>query len=369
MGHKVHPYGFRLGIIRQPRGRWFAAGRAFKEWLVADLKVRRFIRKTHRNAAISDVLVDRTRDSVTITIVTAKPGVIIGRGGKDVDVLRQTLEKMTGKKTRVNVEEAREPDLNAQLVAESIARQIERRVSHRWAMRQSVERALRQGAKGIRVKISGRLGGVEIARSESIGPMGRVPLQTLRADIDYGLDVAHTTYGPIGVKVWVYRGDVLPARKAHVEEEAAIEALADEIAEAQRQLHGEDTPVVAAEGPINVSAVAEALKPVVAEVVEAEEGPTAPAPKPITFEMPVPQESAFVAELMEDGEPVAAAMEIEEPEAPVAEAVAEEAPVVAEEAPAAEEPAAEVEEPAVEVEEPAEEAPAEEEEARGDVDA
>ncbi len=353
MGQKVHPYGFRLGIIRQSRGRWFAAGRSFREWLVEDLKIRRYIKKTHRNAAISDVLVDRTRDSVTITIVTAKPGVIIGRGGKDVDVLRQTLEKMTGKKTRVNVEEAHEPDLNAQLVAESIARQIERRVSHRWAMRQSVERAMRQGAKGIRVKIAGRLGGVEIARSESLGPVGRVPLQTLRADIDYGADVGHTTYGPIGVKVWVYRGDVLPARKARVEEEAAIEALADEIAEAQRQLHGDEEAAVT-EGPIDVSAVAEAFKPEVAEAptveepaaavveaapaeVAAEEVPATPAPIPVTFEMPVAEESTFVAELMEEAEPVAAAMEMDEPEAaPEPEAVEP----ATEEPPAQEPPAA-----------------------------
>jgi small subunit ribosomal protein S3 len=349
MGQKVHPYGFRLGIIRQPRGRWFATGKSFREWLVEDLKMRRYIKKTHRNAAISDVLIDRTRDSVTITIVTAKPGVIIGRGGKDVDVLRQLFEKMTGKKTRVNVEEAHEPDLNAQLVAESIARQIERRVSHRWAMRQSVERAMRQGAKGIRVKIAGRLGGVEIARSESLGPVGRVPLQTLRADIDYGADVGHTTYGPIGVKVWVYRGEVLPARKARVEEEAAIDALVDEIAEAQRQLHGDEDAAVT-EGPIKVSAVAEALKPVVAEVpiveepaapvAPAEEVPAAPAPIPVTFEMPVSEESTFVAELMEEAEPVAAAMEMDEPEdAPEPEAVAPESqePPAAPESPAPEE--------------------------------
>lgn len=316
MGQKVHPYGFRLGIIRQPRGRWFAVGRRYTEWLVEDLKLRRELREAHRNAAISDVIIDRSPDSVTVTIVTAKPGVIIGRGGRDVEALRERLEKRFGKRTRVNVEEARDPDLDAQLVANSIASQIERRVSHRWAMRQALERAMRLGAKGCRIKVSGRLGGVEIARTESIGPVGRVPLSTLRADIDYGLDVAHTTYGPIGVKVWIYRGDVLPARRVRYEEEAEAE-LAAEIAEAQRQLHGDEAvPAAAAERPV---------APAATEPPRGAEPPAhvAPPPQPVVFET-APEES-LVADLM-DEEPLAAAIEAAEeptPTAPEAEASAE----------------------------------------------
>ncbi len=317
MGQKVHPYGFRLGIIRQSKARWFATGRTYTEWLVEDLKIRQFIRKMHRNAGISDIIIDRTRDSVTVTIVTAKPGVVIGRGGRDVDALRQKLEQMTGKRTRVNVEEAPEPDVNAQLVAENIARQIERRVSHRWAMRQAIERAMRQGAKGIKIKVSGRLGGAEIARSESMGPVGRVPLNTLRADVDYGLDVAHTTYGPIGVKVWIYRGDVLPARKVTPEEEEA-ERLEAEIAAAQRELHGEEEEerVVVQTTSEQSAETAEAAQAPEAEAAEEtaeraeEEAETvAPAPEPIVIEMPESQEATLVEELMEVEEPVAAEVE------------------------------------------------------------
>ena len=324
MGQKVHPYGFRLGIIREPRGRWFATGRRYTDWLVEDLKLRRELRQTYRNAAISDVIVDRTPDSVTVTVVTAKPGVIIGRGGRDVEALRERLEKRFGRRTRVNVEEARDPDLNAQLVATSIASQIERRVSHRWAMRQALERAMRLGAKGCRIKVSGRLGGVEIARSESIGPVGRVPLSTLRADIDYGLDVAHTTYGPIGVKVWIYRGDVLPARRVRYEEEAEAE-LAAEIAEAQRQLHGDEAVAPAAapapEGPTTPAAAETPRIPEPAASV-------APHPQPVVFQAGA--DESLVADLMEE-EPLAAAIEAaEEPEeglpATGAQAGGEEAP-------------------------------------------
>lgn len=340
MGQKVHPYGFRLGIIRQSRGRWFAAGRRYRNWLIEDLKLRRFLRLAHRNAAISDVVIDRTADSVTVTIVTAKPGVIIGRGGRDVDALRQRLEKEMGKRTRVNVEEARDPDLNAQLVASGIATQLERRVSHRWAMRQAMERAMRMGAKGCRIAVSGRLGGVEIARSEGLGPRGRVPLSTLRADIDYGQDVAHTSYGPIGVKVWVYRGEVLPAKRVKLEEEEAEAELVAEIAEAQRQLHGEDekkgdggaaapaeAPAPAPAAPVEAAQAAaaeeageaaEAAKPeeegAGPEGAKAEQGESAtvaPAPQPITLEEPAAEEP-LSSQLMEAEEPLAAAIDAED---------------------------------------------------------
>lgn len=213
MGQKVHPFGFRLGVIREARSRWFAEGKRYRTMLIEDIKMREFVIAHTKNAAIADVQIERAADTVTFTISTAKPGIIIGKGGRDVDVMRQKLEKMCGQKVRVNVEETKEPDINAQLVADNIARQIERRVSYRRAMRQAVDRAMRMGAGGIRCAVSGRLGGAEIARSESVGPEGRVPLHTLRADVEFGRAEAKTGYGHIGVKVWVYRGDVLPPKK------------------------------------------------------------------------------------------------------------------------------------------------------------
>lgn len=237
MGQKVHPYGFRLGVIRDSRSRWFAEGPRFRDQLIEDIRIRNYIQEAQRNAMISDVFIERAADTVTVTISTAKPGIIIGKGGRDVDVLRQKIEKMTKHKVRVNVEETKEPDLNAQLVAENIARQIERRVSYRRAMRQAVDRAMRLGAGGIRCSVSGRLGGAEIARTEAIAPEGRVPLHTLRADVQYGRAEAHTAYGHIGVKVWVYRGDILPPKKVtqaqhlapEVEEEVVVEVAAPEM--------------------------------------------------------------------------------------------------------------------------------------------
>jgi small subunit ribosomal protein S3 len=232
MGQKVHPYGLRLGIIRQCKSTWFAEGPRYREQLIADLKIRRFIEDTQQSASVSGIAIERTADTVTVTIRTAKPGIVIGRGGRDVDMLRQRLEKIAGQKVRVNVEEAKEPDLDAALVAQNIARQIERRVSFRRAMRQAVERAVKMGAKGARCTVSGRLQGAEIARTESIGPEGRVPLHTLRADIDYGLAEAHTGYGHIGVKVWIYKGDILPPKKIRHQvvspEDAAVEASVED---------------------------------------------------------------------------------------------------------------------------------------------
>jgi small subunit ribosomal protein S3 len=216
MGQKVHPYGLRLGIIRQAKSTWFAEGRRYRDNVLGDLKVRRYIQEMGSGASIADVNIERSADTIIVTIETAKPGVVIGPRGRDVERLRLKLERLTGQKVRVNVEEAKDADMDAALVAQNIARQIERRVSYRRAMRQSMDRALKAGAKGIRCIVSGRLQGAEIARTESVGPLGRVPLHTLRADIDYGLAEARTGYGNIGVKVWVYRGDILPPRKVRV---------------------------------------------------------------------------------------------------------------------------------------------------------
>ena len=213
MGQKVHPYGFRLGIIRQSRSRWFAEGPKYRRQLLEDLHIREHIMDRHRNAGISDVFIERRADTVTVTIQTAKPGIIIGRGGRDVDKLRQEVEQVATGRIRVNVEETPQPDLNAQLMAENIAHELERRISPRRAMGQAIERAMNVGAEGARCQVSGRIRGAEIARTESMGPEGRVPLQTLRADIDYGFAEATTSYGPIGVKAWIYKGEILPPKK------------------------------------------------------------------------------------------------------------------------------------------------------------
>ncbi|MBP6964785.1 MAG: 30S ribosomal protein S3 [Armatimonadetes bacterium] len=211
MGQKIHPIGFRIGVIREWDSKWYA-DKGFADALVEDFKLRKFIKKTLFAAAISRIEIERAANRVKLTLHTARPGIIIGRGGKGVDDLRAILEKMTGKQVHVNVQEVRRPEVDGQLVAENIAGQIEKRIAFRRAMRQSIQRTMRMGAKGIKIQCSGRLGGAEIARRES-DKQGKIPLHTLRADIDYGFAEAATTYGNIGIKVWIYRGDVLPGEK------------------------------------------------------------------------------------------------------------------------------------------------------------
>jgi len=209
LGRKVHPYGFRLKVIRDWKARWYAEGEQYAELLGEDLKIRRLIRNKLKQAGISDIEIERFPKQVSIIIHTAKPGIVIGRRGQTVKELRQELEALTGKRIRLDVQEVERPDLDAYLVAENIAQQLERRISHSRAMRRAAQQAMRFGAKGIRILCSGRLAGAEMARREWIRE-GRVPLQTLRADIDYAQAEALTTYGRIGVKVWIYKGDVLP---------------------------------------------------------------------------------------------------------------------------------------------------------------
>lgn len=211
MGQKIHPVGFRVGVIRDWESRWFA-GKEFAAFLLEDAKIRRFIKRNLNAAGISKIEIDRAAQKLRITLHTAKPGIIIGRGGKGADDLRAQLEHMTHKQVHVNVQEIREPELDAQLVAESIAQQIEKRVAYRRAMRQGVTRTMRMGAKGIKVRCGGRLAGAEIARVE-VDKQGKIPLHTLRADIDYGFAEAATTYGNIGIKVWIYKGDILPGAR------------------------------------------------------------------------------------------------------------------------------------------------------------
>jgi small subunit ribosomal protein S3 len=219
VGQKVNPVGLRVGIIRDWESRWYA-GKDFGTLLLEDVKIREYIKNKLKDSAVSHIEIERAANRVNVTIHTAKPGMVIGKGGSEVEAIRTNITKISnGKKVHINIAEIKNPDLDAILVAESIAQQLERRVSFRRALKQAIQRSMRSGAKGIKTAVSGRLGGAEIARSEGYSE-GTVPLHTLRADIDYGTAEAHTTYGRIGVKVWIYRGEVLPAakKKAVVEE-------------------------------------------------------------------------------------------------------------------------------------------------------
>jgi len=206
MGRKVHPIGFRLGIIKDWQSRWYA-DRDYTTMLHEDVAIRKMVAQRLSGASLSRVEIQRSANQIDVSLFTAKPGIVIGKGGAAVDLLRKDLETLTGKKAKINIEEIKQPELDAYLIAESIAEQLNRRVSYRRALKQSIMRAMRAGAKGVRIRISGRLGGAEMARA--VWEMeGRVPLHTLRADIDYGLSQARTTYGVIGVKVWIFKGEV-----------------------------------------------------------------------------------------------------------------------------------------------------------------
>ena len=208
MGHKVHPIGFRLGILYPWQSRWYA-DKQYTELLHEDLRIRKLIFKRLSDAAISRVELERNVNQVIVTIHTAKPGIVIGRGGQKVEELRNELEKMSGRRVRVNISEIRQPELDAYLVARSVADQLERRVAFRRAMKQAVTRTMQRGARGVKIQVAGRLGGSEMSRRET-EKEGRVPLHTLRADVDFGQAEAATTFGRIGVKAWIYRGDIMP---------------------------------------------------------------------------------------------------------------------------------------------------------------
>jgi len=208
MGQKVHPTGFRLGIIRDWSSKWYAGNKDYATYLNTDLKVREFIKTKLAQASVSEVRIERPARNARIIIHTARPGIVIGKKGEDIDSLRKQISEMMGIPVHISVEEIRKPELDAYLVAVSIAQQLERRIMFRRAMKRAVGNAMRLGAQGIRINVSGRLNGAEIARREWYRE-GRVPLHTLRADIDYGLAEAHTTYGVIGVKVWIFKGEVL----------------------------------------------------------------------------------------------------------------------------------------------------------------
>jgi small subunit ribosomal protein S3 len=263
MGQKVHPTGFRLGVkvgdrsVKDWQGRWFATGKEYADLLLEDVRVRQHIMTRMADAGVSKVEIERSANMITVTIHAAKPGIVIGKSGVKVEELRRTLEAMTGKRIRVTIQEIRQPEVDATLVARSIADQLEKRVAFRRAMKQAVQRAQRFGAKGVRVQVSGRLGGSEMSRREW-DRWGRVPLHTLRADVDFGQTEAHTTYGVIGVKVWVYKGDFTPDGRSP--EEAA--------AEQRQQERRPSRPTVRAELPAE-AAEAEAEAPAAAAAAAA----------------------------------------------------------------------------------------------------
>jgi small subunit ribosomal protein S3 len=212
MGQKVNPHGLRVGVIKDWDSKWYADKKTFSEYLVEDDKIRKYVKKKLFISGISTIEIERAANRIKLSVHTAKPGMVIGKGGSGVEELRKELEKMTGKSVVINVEEIKIPELDAQLVAENIASQLERRVSFRRALKQSIQRTMRFGGKGIKTQVAGRLGGAEMARTEGYSE-GTIPLQTLRADIDYGFAEANTTYGKLGVKVWLYKGEVLPTKK------------------------------------------------------------------------------------------------------------------------------------------------------------
>ena len=212
MGQKVNPHGLRVGVIKDWDSRWYAEGKDFSDNLVEDYNIRKFLKKKLEAAQISKIDIERAADRVKVIIYTAKPGVVIGKGGSEIDKLKSEIQKYTSRKLFVDIKEIKRPDKDAQLVAESIASQLENRVSFRRAVKQAMQRTMRAGALGIKASVGGRLSGADIARTEFYSE-GTIPLQTIRADIDYGFAEADTTYGKLGVKVWVYKGEILPQKK------------------------------------------------------------------------------------------------------------------------------------------------------------
>ena len=212
MGQKVNPHGLRVGVIKGWESNWYASGNDFADNIEEDYKIRKYLKKRLYDSGISKISIERASDRVKVTFFTAKPGMVIGKGGAEIEALKADVQKLTKKKLLIDVKEIKRPDKEAQLVAENIAKQLEERVGYRRAVKSNMGRALKSGALGIKCSVGGRLGGADIARTEFYSE-GTIPLQTLRADIDYGFAEADTTYGKVGVKVWIYKGEVLPARK------------------------------------------------------------------------------------------------------------------------------------------------------------
>jgi small subunit ribosomal protein S3 len=293
MGHKVHPTGFRLGVIRDWEAKWYA-DRHYKDYLQEDLELRKVVASMYPEAGVSLVEIDRQANNVSMTIHTARPGILIGRGGQRVDEMRSRLESLIGKRVQLNIREVPQPELDAQLVAKNVCDQIERRIAYRRTLKQSLLRSMQAGAKGMRISIAGRLDGAEIARRVTMHE-GQVPLHTLRADIDYGFSEARTTMGRIGVKVWLYKGDILPAPHEVELEEVIPEPVA--------------VPDAAAESEVPPA------RPV--SEVPATETPVVPVADTETVAQPVAEEEKTPAEAVAE----AATVVEETPAEAVAEAV------------------------------------------------
>ncbi len=277
MGHKIHPIGMRLGITRTWDSRWFEK-KHYVDWLHEDVKIRNYFNRWVRSAAISKIEIERRANQARVIVNTAKPGIIIGKRGVGIDEIRKSLEQLTGKAVQVNVMEIKHPELDARLVAQNIVDQLEKRIAFRRAMKQAISRTMKAGARGIKVQVSGRLGGAEIARSER-NAEGKVPLHTLRADIDFATVEAFTTFGRIGVKVWIYRGEVLP-------EQPRGDGARGERTERRRERGGRAgrahvTPPAEAAVPI-----AEPVAEAVPEVKVAEPEPVATPPEPVPVSVP-----------------------------------------------------------------------------------
>jgi len=302
MGHKVHPHGFRLGYIYDWSSKWYA-DKTYTELLHEDLSIRRAIRGELPDAGIAKVEIERNANQITVTINTARPGIVIGRGGSRVDELRGILERVTGRRVRVNITEVRLPEIEAPLVARAVAEQIERRVAHRRAIKQAAMRAMQRGAKGIRIRVSGRLGGADMSRQDQ-ERQGRVPLHTLKADIDYGTSEAATTLGRIGVKVWIYKGDIITEREA-----PPVSA-----ADRERAAAGEEAK--AAEATADRREAVVETEASTAETPEAAAEQAAPEAKPA---------EAVAEQAAPEAKPAEAVAEQAAPEAKPAEAVAEQA--------------------------------------------
>jgi small subunit ribosomal protein S3 len=288
MGQKVHPNGFRLGYIYDWKSKWYA-DKNYTELLHEDLGIRKRIKEMLPDAGIATVEIERNANQVTVSINTARPGIVIGRGGQRVDELRTSLEKLTGRKLRVNISEIRVPEIEAPLVARAVAEQIERRVSHRRAIKQAAGRAMQRGAQGVRIRVAGRLGGSDMGRVDT-ERQGRVPLHTLKADIDYGTSEAKTTLGRIGVKVWIYKGDKIAEERERLR--AAAQAAAAEEAEAAED--GTTAPAEAEAGAAPAAEAAEAPQPA-AEPAPAEAKPAA-KPEPAAKAEPAAEDKPAATE-------------------------------------------------------------------------
>ena len=301
MGHKVHPIGFRVGVIRNWDAKWYA-DKHYVNYLLEDMQVRKALRKMYPEAGISQIEIDRQANNVTLTVHTARPGILIGRGGQRVDEMRAGLEKLIGKKIQLNIREIQQPELDAYLVARSVAEQMERRVSYRRAMKQALQRTMQAGAQGMRIRCAGRLDGAEIAR-KVIMHEGRVPLHTIRADIDYGFTEAHTVMGRIGVKVWVYKGEILPSKEESEILQTSTATIGDTLMQSEKiagteQTESETATAVAEKTAKTVKRVARP-KVQTAETPAVEEKP-AKAPVKKTVRTPKPKTEAEAAPVAEE---------------------------------------------------------------------